>query len=175
MTTEPAQLQPGYLDDLPGRPIEELRSMRAQCIEIETGLSYLRRMVQTPLDIVERERARRAVGEHAELSDLIEELPGILAEGPRGSGVGRLPQTLEPVAVDPELKAELDTVLGGADISKVTDVEDGHLASLHDSLVDFERKISERRRAFHELIDTLQAELIRRYRSGEVTVESWLG
>ena len=99
--------------------------MRAECVEVETGLSYLRRMVQGPLDIVNRELVRprgRRCGPIA--PTLIDELPGILAEGPRPAGVGRLSQQLEPTDVDPELSAELDAILGGGVIGEVTTLDD---------------------------------------------------
>ena len=101
--------------------------MRAECVEVETGLSYLRRMVQGPLDIVNRELVRREVGVRADRSTLIEELPGILADGPRPAGVGRLSQQLEPTDVDPELAAELDAILGGGVIGEVTALDDDAL------------------------------------------------
>ena len=51
-----------YLGDLQRRDMDEVRSMRAECQGIETGLSYLRRMVQGRLDIVGVELQRRRDG-----------------------------------------------------------------------------------------------------------------
>jgi hypothetical protein len=163
-----------FLADLEGRPLEQIRSMRAECVEVETGLSYLRRMVQGPLDIVNRELVRREVGDRADLSTLIEELPGILAEGPRPAGVGRLSQQLEPTEVDPELAAELDAILGGGVIGEVTTLDDQALVALQGRLESFELRVSNRRHAYFDQIDALQAELTRRYRTGEATVDGLL-
>ena len=55
-------LQPVYLGDLTTRAMDEVRAMRAECQEVETGLSLLRRVVQGRLDIVGLERQRRADG-----------------------------------------------------------------------------------------------------------------
>ena len=55
-------LDPGYLGDLTARTMDEVRRMRAECQEVETGLSLLRRLVQGRLDIVGLELARRAEG-----------------------------------------------------------------------------------------------------------------
>lgn len=169
-------LAPDVLADLEHQPIDRVRASRAACIEVETGLSYLRRMVQGPLDIVSRERARREAGqpEPTDLSALVQELPDLLADGTRAQGVGRLPQTLEPTTVDPQLAAELDALLGDGRLAAVTSMSDEELQDLEDALADIERRVSDRRRAFHERIDALQAELTRRYRTGEASVESLL-
>ena len=54
----------------------------AECLEIETEVSYVRRMAQARLDILEAELDRRAAG--GSVGDLIAALPEILAdEGPR--------------------------------------------------------------------------------------------
>ena len=155
-------------------PIEDVRAARAELQAVETGLSYLRRMVQGPLDIVERERARRVSGDEADLATLVDELPDVLAEHTRSAGVGRLPQTLEPTQVDPELAAELDELVGGGRIGRVTEMADPDLDELAERLRAFERRVSERRQAYFDRIDALQAELTRRYRTGEATVESLL-
>jgi hypothetical protein len=175
MTDADHLLEPDALDDLTAVPIEELRRLRAEHAAVETGLSYLRRMVQGPLDIVRREQARRAGGERETgLSELVEELPGILADGPRGAGLGRLPQTLEPTEIDPALQAELDALVGDGRVAAVTTMDDEELAALARALAEFEARVSARRRAFHERLDALQAELARRYRTGEASVESLL-
>jgi hypothetical protein len=51
---------------------------------------------------------------------------------------------------------------------------DADLAGLAHDLAAFERKVSEQRRAFFDRIDALQAELTRRYKTGEASVESLL-
>ena len=148
--------------------------MRTECVEVETGLSYLRRMVQGPLDIVNRELVRREVGGLGDRATLIEELPGILADGPRPAGVGRLSQSLEPTLVDPELSAELDHLLAGGVVADVVSLDDEAVVQLQVRLEQFEQRVSDRRRAYFDLIDALQAELTRRYRTGEATVDSLL-
>ncbi len=175
MTAESDRLlQPDYLADLEDLPIESVRARRDECVVVETGLSYLRRMVQGPLDIVGRDLVRREVGGQPDRAALIDELPGILADGPRPPGNGRLSQSLEPVDIDPVLAGELDALVGGGAIADVTNLGDRDLLELQDRLTDFEHRVSERRRAFFERIDALQAELTRRYRTGEATVDSLL-
>src|SRR5688572_15402173 len=80
-------LDAAYMDDLEARPIEEIRAMRAECQEIETGLSFLRRVVQGHLDIVAAEVARRRDGgEPADVAALVDRLPEILADHLRAPG-----------------------------------------------------------------------------------------
>ena len=168
-------LAPGYLDDLGERSIDDVRSMRTECIEIETALSYLRRLVQGRLDIAAAERRRRSSGsDTSELSDLVAELPEILSEHRHPGGVGRLPQSMEPGEPDPELVARLDGIAGAASLADLPAMTDTALGAVLSGLDELEREVSQQRRALFDRIDALQAELTRRYRSGEASVESLL-
>lgn len=153
-------------------PIEEIRTARAAYLVDETGVSYLRRMVQGPLDIVRREQELRAEGAAADLASLVESLPDVLAVGTRPSGNGRLTSELEPRHVDPELEAELNAITD--QLVAVADLSDEQLAAVVDQLEAFERRVSDRRHELHQRIDALQAELTRRYRTGEASVDSLL-
>ncbi|MEI7593817.1 MAG: hypothetical protein WCK41_11420 [Actinomycetes bacterium] len=168
-------LDPDYLANLEGRSMDEIRAMRDECVDVETGLSYLRRMVQGPLDIVKSELQRRAIGgESADRATLIGDLPAILADGPRTPGNGRLLDTIGPTHLDPALSAELDIIVGHGVIASLSTLDDDALSALQRSLSDFEMRVSELRRGSFERIDVLQAELIRRYRTGEATVDGLL-
>jgi hypothetical protein len=164
-----------YLGELERRPIADVRTMRAECQEVETGLSYLRRLVQARHDIVGAELQRRRDGaEPGDLADLISHLPEILSDRTRTPGFGRLPQWLAPGDVDPELTARLDEIMGEHDLESLPTLADAELTALHDRLEALERDVSDRRRQLFDRIDTLQAEITRRYRTGEASVESLL-
>jgi hypothetical protein len=168
-------LDASYLDDLGGRSTDDVRSMRAECQEVETGLSYLRRVVQGRLDIIDAElERRRGGGDPGDLSDLIERLPEILGDHLRAPGNGRLPATLGQGRPDPELEAKLDAIVAEIDLDATNDVDDASLSAARDALADLEGEVSSRRRALFDRIDALQAELTRRYKTGEATVESLL-
>jgi hypothetical protein len=153
----------------------DVRAMRAECQEIETGLSYLRRLVQGRSDIVGAELQRRRDGaEPGDLADLISQLPEILSDRTRAPGFGRLPQHLAPGEVDPELAARLDEIMADHDLETLPTLTDEKLHEVHDQLEVLERDVSDRRRKFFDRIDSLQAEITRRYRTGEATVESLL-
>jgi hypothetical protein len=154
--------------------LSELRTARDRAVDQETGLSYLRRMVQAPLDMVRGELERRASGQPSDLASLVDDLPRILSEH-TGPGGGRLPHAVAPTEVDPQLSAELDELTeGGMRIAMLPSSSDDELVALAGSLDGLERRVSRRRRLLHRTIDLLNAELARRYGSGEATVESAL-
>jgi hypothetical protein len=168
-------LDPGYLGDLTALPMDELRRRRAECHDVETGLSLLRRVVQGRLDIVGVELARRAHGaDPASLQELIERLPEVLADRTRAAGPGRLSQLLAPASLDPDLEAELERIASRGSLAGLATRSDSELSDVAAQLEAFEARISAQRRALFERIDALQAEITRRYREGEASVESLL-
>ena len=90
-------LDDGYLDDLATKPIDEVQAMLEQCMEVETELSYVRRLAQARIDIVSAELDRRESGRSVE--DLVALLPSILTDdaAPRSDPAhSRLPRHLAP-------------------------------------------------------------------------------
>jgi hypothetical protein len=131
--------------------------------------------VQGRLDIVGLELHRRADGgDPGDLSDLISKLPETLADRTRTPGFGRLPQLLAPGEIDPALEAELDGIVAHGELRDLGHVADEDLASLAAELAALEGRVSSQRKALFERIDALQAEITRRYKSGEASVESLL-
>jgi RsiG-like len=70
-------LDPEFLADLPQWPLEELRRRHTECLEMETEVSYVGRVTQARIDILEAELDRRAAG--GSVGDLIAALPADLA------------------------------------------------------------------------------------------------
>jgi hypothetical protein len=168
-------LDPGYLGDLTTRPMDQVRAMRTECQEVETGLSLLRRIVQGRLDIVGLELTRRAEGgEPADLTALIAQLPAVLSERTHAPGVGRLPQLMAPGELPVDLETELDGIVDAAQMSDLPSLEDTALRALADELDAYEHKVSGQRQALFDRIDALQAEITRRYKTGEATVDALL-
>lgn len=168
-------LVPGYLDALEERPIDEVRAMRAECDEVETGLSLLRRIVQGHLDIVDEELARRAGGgEPGDRGALLDRLPDVLSDRVQAPGPGRLPTLLVPESLDPGLEAELAALVGPGAVVDPTGTDDAELRALADALRAFEAKVSGHRQSLFGLVDALQAELARRYRTGDASVDTLL-
>lgn len=168
-------LQDDYLGDLPSRPIEHIRAMRAECRAVEDKVSYLRRMVQGRLDIVAADLRRRSEGgSPADLSSLVDQLPDILGSESRAAGPGRLPSGLVSVD-DDDLTADLDVVAGPGVLDALPELTDEAVADLARRIGDLEREVSSRRKGLFSRIDALQAELARRYRTGEANVGTVLG
>ena len=164
-----------YLDDLQARSLEEVRAMRTECQEVEVGLSYLRRLAQARLDIIGSEITRRTGGgDPHDLSELIGRLPEILSDRVRSPGVGRLPQQMAPNISESDLSAQVDAIVDIDRLSSLPDLDDAEVHALRDDLDRFEQEVSARRRELHQRIDALQAEITRRYRTGEASVETLL-
>lgn len=168
-------LSEGYLGDLEKLDIGEVRARRNSCKDVETGLSYLRRLVQGRLDVVAAERSRREAGDDGgDLDELITRLPELLAGSTRTPGTGRLPESFGTGAVDPALNDELDEIMSHGRLTDPGQLSDAELAAAHDELTEFEGKVSGLRRSLFGRIDALEAELTRRYRTGEASVDSLL-
>ena len=163
-----------YVGDITALGMDDLRSKRAECQAIEVGLSYRRRLAQGRLDIVAAERRRRAEGapEPSE-DDLVRNLAETLADRARPPGNGRLPQLMAPDVGDIDTD-ELDAIARPGALARITELSDEELSHLVDKLSSYEADVSRERRSLHERIDSLQAEITRRYRTGEASVESLL-
>jgi hypothetical protein len=149
-------LDPEYVAALDGSSIEELRTKHAECVELETEVSYVRRLTQARIDILEAEVQRRASG--GSLEDLISRLPQILADpGPRGNPASsRLPLQMAPEQ-DSEWATELEPFDGVlANLPTLTDVE---LQEAIAGLRSLEREVSDERRELFAVIDRIDLSL----------------
>jgi hypothetical protein len=112
------------------------------------------------------------------VAGLVAKLPEILGQNVLAPGSGRLPTYLAPadddLAATPEA-AGVDAVADPTVLAGLPERSEDEVRRLVDALSGVERDISGRRRALHGQIDGLQAELVRRYKSGAASVESLLG
>jgi hypothetical protein len=170
-----ALLEPSYLEGLPSLPIAEIRSRRDQATEVEVGLSYVRRLIQGRLDIVAAEIHQRESGHPGgDLADLVQRLPEILGERMRAPGTGRLPTIMAPAESEISELSRLDAIVDAEGLASLPELSDRQLRDVADALADFEQEVSAGRRAVFDVIDRLQDELVRRYKSGEATVDTLL-
>ena len=161
--------------DLSDLPLEDVRSRRATAESLEESVSYLRRVIQVRLDILGTELSnRRSGGERAEVGDLVARLPDLLAEHSRGPGSGQAPRELRVPHVDEALSAAVDEIVPTSRLAELAQLDDDTLAALVDQLERLEAEVSATRRDLHGRLDALQAEIIRRYRTGEANVDSLL-
>jgi hypothetical protein len=164
-----------YLDDIGERSLGDIRSMRTECQEAEVALSYLRRLIQGRLDIVLIYLNHSSSDDGPDLGALVDDLPSILSSGPgRPTGPGRTPQLLSPDTEEVDLTAELDAVLGVDEIATLADLDTDQLNTVAKRLEAIENRVSADRRALHERIDTLQAELVERHKTGRASVDGLL-
>jgi hypothetical protein len=167
---------PDYLADLEGLSLAELRAKRKACAELETDLSYLRRLAQARVDLIVAESERRHLGLSEQAPEaLVEQLPQILGEHTHAEGLGRLPAIFAPAeGTQLSLAARVEELLPSDQLGSLATLSASELSELLTRLSDLERDVSAERRALHDIQDRLQEELVRRYRSGEANVDTLL-
>jgi len=150
------------LDDL---PIDDLRSRRAMCDDLDVELSYYRRMLHGRMDLLAFE-ARRRAGE--EEQTLLEALPRILSEGAYSPQPG-LPERVVPIEI-PDIPSPgrrlVDQALESDFLVRLPSMSDEELRDTQAFLAEVEGSVSLQRKAVHDVLDRLQHELTRRYREG---------
>jgi hypothetical protein len=155
-------LDPKYLDGVADRPLDELSVMHDECLEVETEISYVRRLAQARIDILRAELERRAAG--GSIGDLISALPQILVEDhPRPAPAdSRLPRHLSP-APDIQWQRGLEHLVNDATLANLPTLADDVLRTTLDKLGELEEETSTRRRTLHRVIDAIDAELAARH------------
>jgi hypothetical protein len=162
--------QPSYLDGLEETDIQALRDMRDECREGENELSFERRLCQARIDILTAELERRA-GHGNE--DLLARLPEILAAEGGSMGTGEanpLPRRAPNYAIPRNAdvpRRRVAEILGEQTLSRLAQIDTDEIKSIVASLGNHERRVSEHRRRVQDVMDRLQAEIVRRYTSGE--------
>lgn len=159
-----------YLDTLGTCSMVELRALRADAEQEEVDLSYMRRLVQGRIDLLQAELAQRA---NAGDGRVMDSLSAILAAD-RGDtfGLGRH-SVLTPSRVD-EHRRYVERLVSDVDVSNITERTDDQLRDGIQKLHAEERRVSDQRRAVQVVVDACTAELTRRYRDGEADVSDLL-
>lgn len=165
-------LEPEYLEDLDELDLEELRGRRDTAEDVEAQISYYRRLLHGRLDLLNFELRRRA-GE--EEKSLLEALPEILS---RGMVFGEEPN-LKHIETMPPIPSKtgrrlIDKIMEDGVLTRLPDLGDDEIRDASERLREIEMTLSQQRAQLHSVIDTLQDEIIARYRSGhdEATVSS---
>jgi hypothetical protein len=164
-------LAPEYLDGLAARSLDQVRSMEAECAEIETEVSYVRRLAQARIDIVQAEIDRRASGGSlGGLSDreLVDALTEILADdGPRRPPAStRLPEPLAP-SMEISWSRGLERLVADDTLASLPTLSEDELQTTLEQLKALEVEVSERRHAIHAVMDQLQRDLAERLSVGQ--------
>jgi hypothetical protein len=160
-------LAPEYLEGLEDLSLDEARALRDECNEVETEISYVRRLAQARIDILQAELDRRAAG--GSTGDLIASLGSILADPPAkprtdsGPRTTRLPRLLAP-SMAIEWKRGLEYLIADATLVNLPLLDEDELTSTMELLRQLERDVSERRRGLHEVIDRIESVMVERHR-----------
>ena len=156
-------LRPEFLEGLADRSIEDVRAMHEECLTIETEVSFVRRIAQARIDIVEAEIDRRARG--GSIGDLLAALPDILADESRATQAeSRLPRHLAP-ATDIPWRRGLEHLISDATLVNLPTLSEEELRATLEQLRELEHEVSEQRRALHRVIDSIEADLSERHKS----------
>jgi hypothetical protein len=164
-------LSPDFLSGMGDISLADVRARRHEAEQEEADLSYVRRLLQGRIDIVRAELRRRSGDERG---SLVDQLAGILADGPPGDphGMGRH-ATVEPSRVA-ESRRSVEQLVSDVGVSDVVNRSDDELAASLSRLTDYEAAVSRNRRRVLEAMDACTAEIARRYQSGEATVDDLL-
>ncbi len=163
--------------------ITELRHMRDAFQTCETAISLVRRVSQGWLDIVNagvEAKSQGNISGDSEISSLVERLPDILTSTSpeRESSVRPLSVSTTGVEHNEKLERELmdrlGSFLGGRPLGTLSELSTPEAQQLSEKLSEFERNLSKTRHECHRVIDSLQDEIVQRYKSGEVRADEWL-
>lgn len=168
-------IDPAYLEGLGDKPLEQLRSMRDECKEAETEISFERRLAQARIDILSAELDRRSGGGD---DDLMSRLPQILATEGRAEGGLPLPSRAPDFSIPRNAdipRRRIEEIVGEQTLSRLPSLPTEELRGILASLGDHEKSLSSRRKGVQEVMDTVQAEIVRRYVSGEADPTAALG
>lgn len=156
-------LDDDFVADIESIPLDDLRAKRRLCDELDTELSYYRRVLHGKMDLLSFELRRRA-GE--EERTLLEALPDILAGAePARTATGRsLPVSAPEVPASG--RRAVDKVLEADFLVRLPSLADEELEDIQRELTEVETQVSEQRRSVYEVFERIQAELTRRYREG---------
>ena len=166
---------PAYLADLPSRAMDQLQEMRREAQALENELSFERRLCQARIDILSAEldhRAGRVEGDV--MSRLAQILTDEDTDGPDTPLPTRMPDLSVPAsALRPRRRVE--EIVGSDTLAKLTKLPETEIRSSIESLADHEKGLSARRKTVHEVLDAIQAEIVRRYTTGEEDPSKLLG
>lgn len=156
-------LEPDYLEGLAELDLDEVRRRRDTATDVEAQISYYRRLLHGRMDLLDFEQRRRR-GEDER--SILEALPEILASG---MVLGSEP-SLRHIETMPPLPSVtgrrlIDKIMDDGILASLPELSDDEISEAIERLRDVETQLSGQRRQLHQVIDTLQDEMVSRYRS----------
>ena len=158
-------VDPAFVEKLDARSLDDLRTMKAECNDVENALSFNRRLAQARIEILEAEDERRARGGTVE--DLVKDLPRILSGE---SGRSSITDTRVPPPDEPALELHWpdgrEQLVADTTLAHLPLLPADELATTLQRLRAFERELSDLRRSMHEVIDAVEREIAARQVAG---------
>lgn len=169
---------PTYAEALESESIEQLRAMRGECREGENELSFERRLCQARIDILTAELERRTGPDGEALVQRLQrgEILGEVSPG-EDRGDSPLPERAPDFSIPRNAdvpRRRVEEIVGEQTLTRLPQLHAEEIKATIQSLAEHERHVSERRRLVHDVVDRLQAEIVRRYTSGEADPTSAL-
>ena len=105
---------------------------------------------------------------------MVDQLADVLADSERSSphGSGRF-LSVEPSRIA-ESRRRVEQLIADPHLSEIATLTDAEIATAYDEIAQHERGISDLRRRVQTSMDTLTAEVARRYRDGTASVDELL-
>lgn len=144
--------------------LADIRAQRNALQGEEDAISFVRRLAQGRLDLVQDEQRRRASGSEQPAGSLADRLADVFGQQ-HGGGSARPPRETN-VPADHPLVLELDQLCEHYQFESMENIDDKSLDELAGALGMFEKSCSGQRHELFEKIDALTAELVRRVREG---------
>ncbi len=156
-------LEPEYLADLGQIDLDELRSRRDTAEDVESQISYYRRLLHGRMDLLNFELRRRSGEEERSLLDA---LPEILASGMVLGGEPNLRhiETMPPLPATTGRRL-IDRIMDDGILTQLPELTDAEVNEALERLGEVEGELSAQRKQLHVVIDALQNEIVARYRS----------
>ncbi len=152
-----------FLEGIDTLSLEDLRARRDECLAEREYLSLLRRLVQGRAEILQAELASRKAGDDP--GPLVDRLATILAgDEPPGPSRGEAVHVGLPEEELLLARRRVERLVADAGISDPSALDDVALAAAAETLMSEEREVSSSRAVVMGVMDTLQAELMRRYK-----------
>lgn len=163
-------LDPAFIAELRALDVPELRSRRKLAEEEEAELSYVRRLLQSRLDVIDSELQRRRTSTHSgqAVADVVAILTAETAAEPR-----HVAPALDPSPIAQQRRA-VERLLADPALSYVTVLSTDDLAVARERVSTFEQEVSGQRLAVQAVVDSITDELMQRYRNREATIDTLL-
>jgi hypothetical protein len=142
----------------PPQSVTEIRAQRNALQAEEDAISFVRRLAQGRLDLVQDEERRRATGTETPVGSLADRLADVFGQQ-HGGGSARPPRETN-IPADHPLVKELDELCEHYEFESLENLDSKSLSELAGALSMFEKSCSQLRHDLFEKIDALTAALV---------------